>query len=150
MNTYKPVTAESAAESIKALARLYDEPEQKPKPTKPNMDTNKRLTHDRYFRLRSKLDPTAPECFANLTDRELADLYAKELDFPISPSSIKEIRKDVFGIDDPPRKTTNGGRLVRLEHCIVEIIRLHQDYEAFSENECERLNRILRGEDVAD
>ena len=114
------------------------------------MDTNKRLTHDRYFRLRSKLDPTAPECFANLTDRELADLYAKELDFPISPSSIKEIRKDVFGIDDPPRKTTNGSRLVRLENCMVEMIRLHKDYEAFSEDEYERLNRILRGEDVAD
>jgi len=114
------------------------------------MDTNKRLTHDRYFRLRSKLDPTAPECFANLTDRELADLYAKELDFPISPSSIKEIRKDVYGIDDPPRKTTNGSRLVRLENCIVELIRLDNDCGLISGGQFERLNKILRGEDVAD
>ena len=142
MNTYRPVTAESAAESIKALARLFDEEKQKPKPKPTTMDTNKRLTHDRYFRLRSKLDPTAPECFAKLTDRELADMYAKELDFPISPSSIKEIRKDVFGIDDPPRKTTNGSRLVRLEKCVEELIRFDPQRE--------RLNKILRGEDVVD
>ena len=142
MNTTKTETAKSVVESIKALARLFDEEKQKPKPKPTTMDTNKRLTHDRYFRLRSKLDPTAPECFAKLTDRELADMYAKELDFPISPSSIKEIRKDVFGIDDPPRKTTNGSRLVRLEKCVEELIRFDPQRE--------RLNKILRGEDVVD